>query len=813
MPKKALSVITLTLFLTGILNSTLKIRQVKSQKTWIVDDDGPADFHSIQEAINAASDGDIILVYNGTYYENIVVNKAVSLIGEDKSNTIIDGNGTLTEMGVVSLQGVNSSIRGFTIRNGGYGIKVFSSYGHLPKFTGHIIEDNCIINNSYGGIFLQTCANNTISNNIVANNTLFGIHLCHAGNNTLINNTVVNNGHGIDFYGNSNDNVLRNNNMTNNSYNFGLILRGETQQFLRGFKKPGIVNDVDTSNTVNGKPIYYLVNKSNFQIPPNAGYVWLNNCTNITVNGCKLSHNLQGLMLLFCKNASIINNNITNNVYGAFISVFSSNNRLIGNRFENNLNGIFFDAFTKRTTMRNNVISGGNVNFGFRPDIGRYIDSFSDLENDIDTSNTVDGKPIIYWVNRQNQTVPKNAGYVMLINSSNILVESLNLSNNLQGIYLLGSNNITIANNTIRGSIYGIDIDILSWIEWIEHELIRHRICSSDITIKENIILNNGVGIFIRGDNSTIYNNTLYRNPLGILADVNNSTVSRNMITESNLSTTDHGPDLLIFYYQERMWEYSVELMRMEIGGIVLGGGHNVIYGNTVKDSQYGLVMFDGVRYMCGFENLVFHNNFINNTYQAIGPFAPERNYYDNGYPSGGNYWSNYDGLDLYSGLYQNETGSDGVGDTPFIAFSALELDVTDNYPLMAPIEIFNIDENVFEIVSNSHLSHFNLSIEQKILSFNVTGVDGQAGFCRITIPNTIIQNLWHGNYTVYFDDEPVPFRSWKDQENTYIYINYTHSEHKIMVVSEFPSVIILPSLMIVTMLIVVYVKKNKGKL
>ncbi|MEM3728853.1 MAG: hypothetical protein QXF75_06645, partial [Candidatus Bathyarchaeia archaeon] len=58
MPKKALSVIMLTLFLTGILNSTLKIRQVKSQKTWIVDDDGPADFHSIQEAINAASDGD-----------------------------------------------------------------------------------------------------------------------------------------------------------------------------------------------------------------------------------------------------------------------------------------------------------------------------------------------------------------------------------------------------------------------------------------------------------------------------------------------------------------------------------------------------------------------------------------------------------------------------------------------------------------------------------------------------------------------------------------------------------------------------------
>jgi len=57
-------------------------------------------------------------------------------------------------------------------------------------------------------------------------------------------------------------------------------------------------------------------------------------------------------------------------------------------------------------------------------------------------------------------------------------------------------------------------------------------------------------------------------------------------------------------------------------------------------------------------------------------------NVWDDGYPSGGNYWSDYDGLDLYSGLYQNETGSDGIGDNPYIIAENNQ----DRYSLMTLI-------------------------------------------------------------------------------------------------------------------------------
>jgi parallel beta-helix repeat protein len=103
---------------------------------------------------------------------------------------------------------------------------------------------------------------------------------------------------------------------------------------------------------------------------------------------------------------------------------------------------------------------------------------------------------------------------------------------------------------------------------------------------------------------------------------------------------------------------------------------YNRITANNVHNNTYDGMIAVMPPDATFFQNFIFHNNFFNNTnsfiYQASG------NIWDDGYPSGGNYWSHYSGTDLYKGPYQNETGSDGIGDVSY----RIGTD-QDRYPLM----------------------------------------------------------------------------------------------------------------------------------
>ena len=78
----------------------------------------PDDYSSIQAAINAANAGDIVYVRNGTYYELVEVNKTISLVGENKDATVIDGNG-IPNISVLSIYDVsNATIQDLTVQNG-----------------------------------------------------------------------------------------------------------------------------------------------------------------------------------------------------------------------------------------------------------------------------------------------------------------------------------------------------------------------------------------------------------------------------------------------------------------------------------------------------------------------------------------------------------------------------------------------------------------------------------------------------------------------------------------------------------------------
>jgi parallel beta-helix repeat protein len=210
--------------------------------------------------------------------------------------------------------------------------------------------------------------------------------------------------------------------------------------------------------------------------------------------------------------------------------------------------------------------------------------------------------------------------------------------------------------------------------------------------------------------------------------------------------------------------------------------------------------------------NSIFHNNFVNNT---IWDWHASVNVWDDGYPSGGNYWSNYKGVDLYSGPYQNETGSDGIGDVP----SAILTDF-DRFPLIAPISIFDVgawNETYYsiEVVSNSTVTdtYFNPE-EGTFLRFKVTGEDGTAGFCRVTIPKAL---LWvEDGWTILVDGRQITnFTIIPDNSFTYLYFTYNHSTKTVIIqgthaIPEFPSTMILPLLMLTILIVTILQKKRR---
>jgi parallel beta-helix repeat protein len=180
----------------------------------------------IQNLIDNASPGDTIYIPSGTYYENIVIDKTINLIGEDRDTTKIIGDWKSDPVVYISADWVNLSE--FTIiyafSDYLYGIKIDSCYNN--------ISDNIITNNGYGIYLSEYSNNNTITGNIFYD-TMVGIYISYSNNNILnsnyftgnwdcielysscgniiINNTLVDNSHGIILYSSCNNNIIEGN--------------------------------------------------------------------------------------------------------------------------------------------------------------------------------------------------------------------------------------------------------------------------------------------------------------------------------------------------------------------------------------------------------------------------------------------------------------------------------------------------------------------------------------------------------------------------------------------------------------------------
>jgi parallel beta-helix repeat protein len=318
----------------------------------------PTDYPTIQQAIDAAITGTRILVLNGTYFEQLKINKTVSIIGENKSATIIDANNSETAI-LVTHHSV--SIEEFTIRNAAlYAINFNNSsfnrihnnliknngYGiHLKNSIQSDITNNLILENIHDAIQLTGTA--IIANNTIKSNGKHGI-LLNFSCATITENRIEGNDYGISLYC-SGGSILRENDLFNNERNFSV----DGEQLL------DYIQNIDDSNRINAKALCYLINQQNITVTPenfqDIGYLGIVNSTNIHVTCVNFSHNGEGILLAFTKNSTIQNVTVENNFIG-IKCVNSQNNVITRVKCENNSKGIELSNYAQNNDISKNDI-------------------------------------------------------------------------------------------------------------------------------------------------------------------------------------------------------------------------------------------------------------------------------------------------------------------------------------------------------------------------------------------------------------------------------------------------------------------------
>ncbi len=588
-----------------------------SGNTFYVGGTGPNNYSSIQDAINDSEDGDTVFVFDDSspYYENITIDKSINLIGENRDTTEINGSKLDDLLDTVNISADNVYINGFNINNNqGYyyqaAINIFGDYATVT---------NCKIHsNHWIGISLLDSSNSQIFDCELFNN-LMAIHLVDSNENEIRTCYCYGNGEDIILFKNSNYNKIINCTCIGNSYSgihvqwstgnqiinctcnngsggIGLayapnsIITGNTlnnnyENFGVG---SSILSDfycnIDTSNTINGKPIYYWVDHHNEQIPSNAGFIGLVSCTNISVKNLQISNNFQGIVIAGSSNCTIEDCNFLNND-GHGVYIISSHDNKITNCSNGNsfFSGIFLSSQSNSNIFLNNTITNNQVcglwlensvdnnicnntiknslrgilldksgNSFLRnnnmENCGLAIDGaiISDYIHNIDTSNKINNKILYYYNDQNNLVIPGDAGEVILVNCTKCNVTNLDLSNGTIGVELAFSNynhisgNImnnnklvaidldcesnnynTIIQNTIIDNNYGIDIDL-----------------SHYNTIDDNNIKDNGVGLsfdFCTGN--TISNNDIQNSYNGIyLSGSLNNHLNQNIIRNCDFS-------------------------------------------------------------------------------------------------------------------------------------------------------------------------------------------------------------------------------------------------------------------------------------
>jgi parallel beta-helix repeat protein len=477
-----------------------------------------------------------------------------------------------------------------------------------------------------------------------------GIYLDHIQNCYVFNNKISNNLHNGIYLRSSSNNDITKNNISSNGWD-GINLYNSSDN--------KITNNNIPSNSQDGIYFYLSANNifTNNTVPSNDNEgIDLDSSNNNIVTNNNVSYNSDGIQISSSVGNIINGNYVSSSVgWGIFLG-YSYNNSIMNNvvTYSNRLQppfaaaSVYLFAATANKII-NNTISWNNVD-------GIFLDAdfVPSSDDNIIADNTVlsnNGHGIHLHYPSKNNTitnnfVSNNLGYgIYLDNSPTSKLMNNIVTNNIEGIYLASSYNGTVTGNTVfsnqnRGIfIFG---------------------CVNDNYASNNVFLNGGDGLSLRSSiNINVTNNIISNNANGIYLWLSSND---NIITKNNISNNLEGIN------------------------VSSSSNNNIIVKNIVFNNFYGICLEGSSN------NSIYHNNIIDNTNQAIDD-TNNSNQWDNGYPSGGNYWSDFDepsegAFDGYKGPDQNVLGSDGIVDNGTIAGGGknpyvIDGDSQDNYPLI----------------------------------------------------------------------------------------------------------------------------------
>lgn len=441
-----------------ITTSNSNIRPNNDGNTLYVGGNGPNNYTKIQDAIDNATEGDTVFVYDDSslYYENVRINKSIGLIGENKETTRIDGN----RNGSIILISANKTIvSNFTIKNekdtgslkGGiyvssnrnrisHNIITNNTYGvHINSGTHNNISQNKIIENRDDGIFLMSGEANTIFNNEIVGNWDYGVTLDTATQNTFTQNNIINNNRGDIVFQNTDTHNIINKNTIGTFYLGTRDYEGRPKSnFImeNSFINGGIcvwnaVHNIIINNTINGKPLIYLEQESHRDIT-HAGQIILIDCQDVTIKNQNISHTKMAIQLWHSNKCSIEDNQFHDNDIG--IACYKSRKNHIKNNYitKSKWNAIYLWN-SHKNTIKDNTLTYSKY--------GQGIELYYHSNKNTITRNTITANQIGIDTTTSNYNTIKHN----------------NINNNTWiGIAFTGSKHNTIMGNAIQGNKLGI---------------------------------------------------------------------------------------------------------------------------------------------------------------------------------------------------------------------------------------------------------------------------------------------------------------------------------------------------------------------